>query len=101
MNNSVSIWTKIGLYNLLLVAFIGTILRYKIAFSLPFIDQKHLMHGHAHFAFVGWVTQLSTVLILQDLSKHSITNVLIKYQKILFANLITAYGMLFTFPIQG
>lgn len=101
MNNSVSIWTKIGLYNLLLVAFIGTILRYKIAFSLPFIDQKHLMHGHAHFAFVGWVTQLLMVLILQDLSKHSKTNVLIKYQKILFANLITAYGMLFTFPIQG
>ena len=48
-------WLRISLFNLMLVAFLGMILRYKILFSLPFLDQKHLLHAHSHFAFSGWV----------------------------------------------
>jgi hypothetical protein len=92
---------KIALFNLLLIAVIGVILRYKIAYSLPFIDQKHLLHAHSHFAFAGWVTHALMALLLQYLASQSNETVLKKYKWVINANLITAYGMLISFPIQG
>ena len=64
MQFSLQRWIRISLFNLLLVASIGVILRYKIAFALPFIDQKHLLHGHSHFAFAGWISQALMVLLV-------------------------------------
>ena len=61
-------WLRVAFFNLFLVACIGVILRYKIAFSLPFIDQKHLLHGHSHFAFSGWITHVLYVLLVIQLS---------------------------------
>jgi hypothetical protein len=94
-------WIRISLFNLLLVSFIGVILRYKIAFALPFIDQKHLLHGHSHFAFAGWITQALMVLLVAYLVEKSSEGILKKYQWLLFANLATAYGMLVCFIIEG
>ncbi len=94
-------WLKISFFNLLVVAIIGLVLRYKIAFSLPFIDQKHLLHGHSHFAFSGWVTQALMAFMIDYLSRTKGLNLFPKYQWLLWANLITAYGMLFSFPFQG
>ncbi|MFT3747258.1 MAG: hypothetical protein QM768_03040 [Agriterribacter sp.] len=94
-------YTKLALLNLLLVALAGLILRYKILFSLPFIDQKHLLHGHSHFAFSGWVTHVLMLLLVQYISKQKGEAVFKKYKWIINANLITAYGMLISFPIQG
>lgn len=101
MEKTVTKWAQIGLINLTIVALLGSILRYKIAFSLPFIQQKHLLHGHSHFAFAGWVTQILMALILYDISKEVGVNLVKKYKKVLYANLIFAYSMLITFPIQG
>ncbi len=101
MQFSLQRWIRISLFNLLLVASIGLILRYKIAFALPFIDQKHLLHGHSHFAFAGWVTQALMVLLVGYLAAKTNLDILKKYRWILFANLITAYGMLIAFPIEG
>ncbi|MEP7165700.1 MAG: hypothetical protein ABI741_13455 [Ferruginibacter sp.] len=94
-------WIRISLFNLLLVSSIGVTLRYKIAFSLPFIDQKHLLHGHSHFAFAGWVTQALMVLLVAYLAGQAGTGILNRYKWLLLANLFTAYGMLVAFPIQG
>ncbi|OIR12923.1 hypothetical protein GALL_59910 [mine drainage metagenome] len=100
MNFSLRNWLRISFFNLLIVAFIGTILRYKIAFSLPFVDQKYLLHGHSHFAFSGWVTQVLMVLLVYHLSKYQ-EDAFKKYHWLLFGNLISAYGMLLSFPLQG
>lgn len=94
-------WLKITLINLLLVAFVGVILRYKILYPLPFVDQKHLLHGHSHFAFAGWITQAIMTLLIAYLVKQKGNGYYKKYQWLLGANLITAYGMLITFPIEG
>src|SRR5689334_15790607 len=94
-------WIHISLFNLLLVATIGVVLRYKIAFSLPWIDQKHLLHGHSHFAFAGWVSQALMSIMLFVLSKKTGRNEFQRYRWILIASLATAYGMLIAFPIQG
>ena len=94
-------YTRLAFLNLLLVALAGFILRYKILFSLPFIDQKHLLHGHSHFAFSGWVTHALMLLLVQYLANKKGETVFIKYKWLINANLITAYGMLISFPIQG
>ena len=94
-------WIKVSLLNLLLVATLGVILRYKIAFPLPFIDQKHLLHGHSHFAFAGWITQALMSLLVGYLAKEKGPQVFTRYRFLLYANLVSAYGMLLSFPFQG
>lgn len=101
MNSLMQRYTKIALLNLLVVAAIGVILRYKIAYFLPFIDQKHLLHAHSHFAFAGWVSHGLMILLLQYLASKKNDTVLQKYRWIIIANLFTAYGMLLSFTIQG
>ena len=58
-------WLKFSLINLLIVALIGLLMRYKIGFEFPFLDQKHLQHSHSHFAFVGWISHTLMVLMIQ------------------------------------
>ena len=101
MNLVLHRWIKLTLFNLLIVATLGVILRYKIAYSLPFIHQKHLLHGHSHFAFAGWISQAIMTLLVAYLSKQNGEAVFKKYQRLLYANAFAAYGMLLTFPIEG
>lgn len=101
MSNFLRKWLTISFLNLLLVASLGVIMRYKIAFYLPFIQQKYVLHSHTHFAFAGWITQTLMVLLVHYLSLKNGEQVLKKYRWLLYANLITAYGMLISFIIQG
>ncbi len=101
MEQTLHKWIRIAIINLNIIAFIGIILRYKIAFSLPFIDQKHLLHGHSHFAFAGWVTQALMILMVAFLYSKGLKNSFKKYFWLLLFNLLTAYGMLISFPIEG
>lgn len=100
-NNFLRRWLTISFLNLLLVAGLGVSLRYKIAFYLPFIDQKYVLHSHSHFAFSGWITQTLMVLLIHYLSLRIGESVFKKYRWLLFANVITAYGMMISFVIQG
>lgn len=93
-------WFRISVFNLLLVSFLGVLLRYKIAYSLPFMHQKHMLHAHSHFAFTGWVTQILMALLVARLYTGQ-GNPFKKYAPLLYANLIAAYGMLIAFPVQG
>jgi len=101
MHTSLRKWLNISFFNLLILALIGVILRYKIAFAFPFVDQKHLLHGHSHFAFAGWITQILMVLMVQHLCQHKGDGMFKKYRRVLYGNLLTAYGMLIFFPLEG
>lgn len=101
MNKFLHRWLVVSFFNLLLVAGLGVLLRYKIAYSLPFIEQKHVLHSHSHFAFAGWITQTLMVLMVHYLSLHRGEIVIKRYRWLLIANLVTAYGMLLCFMIQG
>ena len=94
-------WIRISLFSLLVVAGIGCILRYKILYSLPWVDQKHLLHAHSHFAFSGWITQALMAFMVAHLGKQNGTDMFPKYRRLLYANMITAYGMLISFGLQG
>lgn len=94
-------WLRFSLVNLCIVAFLGMVMRYKIGFEFPFLDQKYLQHAHSHFAFAGWVTQTLMILMLQYLVRHDVQMNVKRYNVILAANLVSAYGMLVSFALTG
>ncbi|RYF86004.1 MAG: hypothetical protein EOO03_12450 [Chitinophagaceae bacterium] len=79
---------------------LGVLMRYKISYSFPLLDQKHVLHSHSHFAFTGWVTQALLLLLVYFLQQHR-PDAFKKYQSLLWLNLICAYGMLVSFILQG
>ncbi|MBK9254239.1 MAG: hypothetical protein IPM42_01995 [Saprospiraceae bacterium] len=88
--------------NLIIVATLGVIMRYKIGFQFPYLEQKYLLHAHSHFAFAGWVSHIIFTMLVFFLKeqlpqplKHK------KYNFLIISNLICAYGMLFSFMVQG
>ncbi|MFV0604570.1 MAG: hypothetical protein ACK5NK_01895 [Niabella sp.] len=101
MQLSINKWLRISIANLLLVALLGILMRYKIAFSLPELNQKHLLHAHSHFAFTGWVSQTLYVLMIYFIRNQIQDRYSRKYNFILIANLIVSYGMLLSFIYQG
>jgi hypothetical protein len=94
-------WVRLSLINLLIVALCGVVLRYKILYPLHFISQKNLMHAHSHFAFSGWVSQMLMIFFVYYLDKQRAGVRLRKYEWLLAANFVSAYGMLIAFAIQG
>lgn len=95
-------WATIGLFNLLLVATLGLLMRLKIILPLPFINQQHILHAHSHFAFSGWISQILMLLLaMAALGGDAKTILPSRYQWMLWSNLIAAYGMLATFSWQG
>lgn len=101
MPQSIKNWVRISLINLLVVSILGCLMRYKIAFPFPLVDQKFLLHAHSHFAFSGWVSQLLMSLMVFHLYRFSLQNACNNYRIYLCANLICAYGMLISFVLQG
>lgn len=98
------LWLKTSIINLLLVAILGLLMRYKIGFEFPFLDQKHLQHSHSHFAFSGWISHTLMVLMIGFLEykiKKTEVQFIKKYNLLLITNLICSYGMLISFIIQG
>lgn len=94
-------WYGLALVSLSVVALFGTLMRYKFVFPLPFFKQAYLLHAHSHFAFTGWISQFlytGFALLLFSFLKKSQTK---KYQLLLLLNLISAYGMLIAFTVQG
>src|SRR5690606_14709529 len=94
-------WISVTIFILVLVALLGVLMRYKIAYSFPFINQKFLQHSHSHFAMSGWLTQLIMILLASTVSRSIGPNHFKKYNFILIVNLVASYGMLFSFLYQG
>lgn len=94
-------WIKFSLLNILIVAILGVIMRYKIGFDFPFLTQKNILHAHSHFAFVGWVTHSIYVLIIYFITNRIAESNIKKYRILLILNLVCAYGMLISFFASG
>lgn len=92
---------KLVLFNFLIVAIIGVIMRYKIGFNFAYFDQKNLQHAHAYFAFSGWVSQSFLIMFLSYLQEQLNNKKIILLNKLIWINLIIAYSMLVSFAISG
>lgn len=94
-------WLRFSVLNFLIVAVLGVLMRYKIAYSLPIVDQKHVQEAHSHFAFYGWITQIIYVLIIRYLHGILPEPQLKKYQTLLIVNAVSAYAMIPSFIYSG
>lgn len=94
-------WMFFSFINFLIVASVGWLMRYKIAFSFPLFNQKFLQHAHSHFAMTGWITHMLFVLIAISVIKRLPLQGGARYNPLLVVNLISAYGMLISFLLQG
>ncbi|MDD3005282.1 hypothetical protein [Flavobacterium sp.] len=97
-------WLKFSIINLLIVALLGMLMRYKMGFEFSYFNQTNLLHSHSHFAFAGWISHTLMVLMVLFLEKKGSLKKekkSINYNYILTANLICSYGMLMAFIVQG
>ena len=94
-------WLVFSLFNLIIVALLGSLMRYKIGFEFPYFNQKNLLHGHSHFAFAGWITQTLMVLMAMRFNSRVPATEQVSFKGVLIANAVTAYGMLFSLSMQG
>ena len=103
MSFKTTFWIRFSIFNLMLVALLGLLMRYKILFEFPLLDQKSVQHSHSHFAFAGWVSHTLMTLLIAFLQKHDTLNKIAfkKYNLVLIGNLICSYVMLISFIMQG
>jgi hypothetical protein len=81
---------------------LGVLMRYKIGFDFPYFSQKNIQHAHSHFAFAGWITHALYVLMIHFVYKKKINLLDTKnYKRIIVANLVCSYGMLFLILLSG
>jgi hypothetical protein len=91
---------SICLFNFFIVSLLGLLMRYKIGFEFPYLDQRNLQHAHSHFAFAGWVTLLLMVLMVKIIqSKRDFNSTY--FNILLIIQLVCSYGVLISFIIQG
>lgn len=93
-------WSFLCILNLLITSVLGLLMRYKIVFALPFIDQTYLLHAHYHFVFAGWVTLTLFSCFVVYLLPAETGNKPV-YRILFFMLEGTAFGMLITFLYQG
>ena len=91
----------ISFFNLFLVACLGLLLR-----MFPFMDGfpllfKNVLHSHSHFAFGGWLMPVILALLARYFRELRTYISFVHWRNIAVIFLISAYGMLFTFPFTG
>jgi hypothetical protein len=93
-------WTALSLLNFCLVAILGVILRYKIAFSLPMINYNFILEAHSHFAFSGWISTAVFTALVYILSKSGYPVGKIYIFQFRLAQ-TASLGMLLSFSFEG
>lgn len=93
--------TRLAFFNFFLVAVLGVVLRAYPLFPITFPSYKNLLHAHSHFAFGGWVMPVLFVLILKYFPEMANRIAYCHLRNIAALLLMSAYGMLISFPFQG
>lgn len=92
-------WLKLSLLSLTLVAGLGLLMRYKIGFSFPFLEQKSIQFAHSYFAFYGWISQTLMVFMVAIVRKYGHPSW--RYNKLFLANFLSSLGLLISFMFFG
>lgn len=87
--------------NLFIVACAGLALRAVPVVGSFFFEYKNILHAHSHFAFGGWITPLLVWMILNSFSELKRKVKFIHWRNVVVILLVSAYGMLLTFPVHG
>lgn len=90
-------FSRLAVFNFIVLALWGVLLRYMQLADLPF-NYQYLLHAHSHFAFSGWVF-LSIAFLIARLccGPHLSTS----FRNLLLLAQVSAWGMLLSFSLQG
>lgn len=92
-------WFIWALRIFLIASLLGLLMRLFFFIELPLLDYKHLLHAHSHLALLGWgFTAMSVCLLYLIIQK---TDYKRKYKNILRVHLLSVFGMLLFFVLQG
>jgi len=93
-------WSVICLVNLFIASILGVIMRYKMIYALPDINQGNVLNAHGHFVFQGWITLVlfsCFIVYIVPEDKQSKQSYIIQF----WLMELSAFGMLVTFFLYG
>jgi hypothetical protein len=93
-------WINWSIVGLCTVGLLGLLLRSKIVFALPLVNYNHVLEGHSHFTFTGWVTLALLTLMTEEFLPAGLSNKK-SYQLMFGGIVISAWGMLIAFVSKG
>lgn len=93
-------WFKIALFNFLIAACIGALLRFAFVEEVTWLTFKYWLHGHSHVAMLGWVylglyALLIHVFLPEDKQRSAFYNI------VFWLTQLSVIGMMVAFPMQG
>lgn len=95
-------WCLLGVFNLVLVAILGTLMRIQHVLPLDTFSLVNVLHAHSHFAFLGWVSGMLMLLITTVCFQLKKNDYLPLHQeRLLLAHMLVSYAMLFSFLCSG
>lgn len=94
-------WISFCIFNFLIIAVLGTILRIYAIIPLDFFTFQHIREAHSHFAFYGWITALIYFFVAKNFQEKYPYISTKKYYILMIINQISSYGMLFSFMYNG
>jgi hypothetical protein len=97
--NSHRRWFQTALFNLVLAALAGVVLRLAFVTEIPSLHYRNLLHGHSHMALIGWGYLAIFALFIDSWGDHSSKYRLFRW--LFYGSEIAVLGMYLTFPIYG
>lgn len=93
-------WLKVALWNFLIAAILGALMRYAFVAELPWMKFRFVQHGHSHVAMLGWLyLAFYACLIHAFLPREKQQSPFYRY--LFWFTQGTVLGMMISFPIQG
>ncbi len=93
-------WLLVALGNLVVVAFLGLLLRWQFVAPLAGINYKFFLHGHSHVALLGWLYSALFVALLHAWMPPEVQQKRVYAWQFWLSQGAVA-GMLVSFPLQG
>lgn len=98
MTNNFNNWfARVTVINFVILSLWGVLLRLLQLSDLP-LNYQFILHAHSHFAFAGWMFCTIAFLLTRLVSDGEISR---PFKLLLYLSLISAYGMLVSFSLQG
>lgn len=86
----------VSLFNFLIAAAMGLVLRYGMIGEIPF-NYQFLVHGHSHVALLGWLYLSIYIFIIKLAVRYDIN----WFYQLFWLTQLSVIGMMISFPLQG
>lgn len=93
-------WVRIAIFNLILAAIVGLILRIAFVVEIPWMKYTDVLHAHSHMAMLGWGYLVVFALIFY-LYRQNLEAIASKINRLFIGMEITVMGLFICFPFFG